>query len=211
MIRGVILFPGAGSGAEHPSLRAIETMLAPVPVQRVDFPYRRAGRKLPDRAPLLIAAVRDALQEACEQWACNPSDVVIGGRSMGGRMCSMAVAGFTGNERATEPEATVSPNDEPLDVAGLVCVSYPLHRPKKPTNLRVAHLPYVRVPSLFVSGTRDEFASPAELRRCLAVIPTTPEVQLVDGARHDLRGKDEVVAGMIADWVQRQESSPSRS
>ena len=80
-------------------------------------------------------------------------------------------------------------------------MSYPLHPPRQPTKLRVEHLPYVGTPSLFVSGTRDEFATPEELRTHLAVMPQTPEVHFIDGGRHDLRGKDDAVAALVARWV----------
>jgi predicted alpha/beta-hydrolase family hydrolase len=195
MIRGVVMFPGAGSSADHASLVAIESVLSPLAVARVDFLYRRAGKKLPDRAPVLVRAVRDAVADACQRWSCAPSDVVIGGRSMGGRMCSLAVAGFDGDDRNAQPAA------EPLAVAGLVCIAYPLHPPKQPMKLRTAHLPHVAAPSLFVSGTRDEFASTDELTSHLAVMPRAPEVHFVDGARHDLRGKDDAVARLVAEWV----------
>lgn len=194
-IQGVVLFPGAGSSADHSSLVAIAAALAPLPVMRVDFAYRRLGRKLPDRAPVLIRAVREAVDDACRAWSCAPTQIVIGGRSMGGRMCSMAVAGFDGNDRVFQPA------DAPLQVGGLVCVSYPLHPPKQPAKLRIAHLPQVRVPSLFVSGTRDEFATPAELGEHLAVVPVAPTVRWVEGARHDLRGHDDHVAGIVASVV----------
>lgn len=194
-IRGVLLFPGAGSGADHPALVALEQQLAPLPVLRVDFAYRRAGRRLPDRAPVLISEVHAAVRAACEQWACTPIELVIGGRSMGGRMCAMAVAGFDGNEHVAQPA------QPPLRVGGLICISYPLHPPKQPAKLRIAHLPYVRVPALFVSGTRDEFATPAELGFHLQVMPIVPDVQWVDGARHDLRGHDATVAALVARWL----------
>ena len=190
------MFPGAGSSADHSSLVEMQRVLHPLPVMRVDFPYRRAGRRAPDRAPVLVRAVHDAVTEACKQWSCSPADLVIGGRSMGGRMCSMAVAGFDGNDRATQPAL------EPLGVAGLVCVSYPLHPPAQPQKLRTAHFSGIVVPSLFVSGTKDEFGSPDELRHHLAVLPTKPEMQFIEGGRHDLRGKDAQVAELLAAWVQ---------
>lgn len=195
VIRGVILFPGAGSSASHASLVALDRALQPLKVERVDFPYRVAGRRAPDRAPVLVRAVRDAVQHACANWSCAPTDVVIGGRSMGGRMCSMAVAGFDGNDKVTQPA------EPPLRVAGLVCVSYPLHPPGEPTKLRVAHLSSIKVPSLFVSGTRDEFGSPDELREHLNAVPSEPRLHFVEGSRHDLRGKDELVARVVAEWV----------
>lgn len=208
-IQGVVLFPGAGSSADHSSLVAIAAALAPLPVMRVDFAYRRLGRKLPDRASVLIRAVREAVDDACRAWSCAPTQLVIGGRSMGGRMCSMAVAGFDGNDRVSQPA------DAPLQVGGLVCISYPLHPPKQPAKLRIAHLPQVRVPSLFVSGTRDEFATPAELGEHLAVVPVAPIVRWVEGARHDLRGHDDHVAGIVAsvvaEWARGASAQPPRT
>ncbi|MGA1358814.1 MAG: alpha/beta family hydrolase [Ilumatobacteraceae bacterium] len=194
-VRGLVLFPGAGSSANHSSLLAIESALAPLPVMRVDFPYRLAGRRAPDRAPVLVRAVCDAVQRACERWSCTSDELVIGGRSMGGRMCSMAAAGFDGNRRAPQPA------QEPLGVAGVVCISYPLHPPRQPATLRVEHLPHMNVPSLFVSGTRDDFATPEELQMHLAVMPLPPEVHFIDGGRHDLRGKDDAVATIVARWL----------
>jgi len=196
-IRGVVLFPGAGSSAAYTSLVAMEEHLAPVPVQRVDFAYRSAGGRLPSRAPILIAEVRRAVLDACAQWSCAPHEIVIGGRSMGGRMCSLAVAGFDGNERGAQPA------QEPLVVGGLLCVAYPLHPPKQPHKLRVAHLPYVHVPSLFVSGTRDEFATMDEMKHHLAVLPTSPAMHFIDGARHDLRDADHEVAQIVAAWIRQ--------
>jgi predicted alpha/beta-hydrolase family hydrolase len=211
-IQGVVLFPGAGSSADHSSLVAIAAALAPLPVMRVDFAYRRLGRKIPDRAPVLIRAVREAVDDACRAWSCAPTQLVIGGRSMGGRMCSMAVAGFDGNDRN---DRVSQPADAPLQVGGLVCISYPLHPPKQPAKLRIAHLPQVRVPSLFVSGTRDEFATPAELGEHLAVVPVAPTVRWVEGARHDLRGHDDHVAGIVAsvvaEWARGASAQPLRT
>lgn len=195
MIAGLLLFPGAGSDAAHSSLMAIERAVQPLPVARIDFPYRLAGRRTPDRAPVLVRAVREAVDDACRRWSCEPGHLVIGGRSMGGRMCSMVVAGFDGNERVAQPSFPG------LRVAGLVCVGYPLHPPRQPQKLRVAHLPHLVVPSLFVSGTRDEFATPDELRHHLAPVSAPVQVQLVEGGRHDLRGRDDVVAEVVADWI----------
>ena len=96
MISGVILFPGAGTNANHQSLVAIETSIKQsqpqINVRRVDFAYRLAGKSFPDRAPVLIKTVQSAVFDAAKDWGCATNQIVIGGRSMGGRMCSMAVA-----------------------------------------------------------------------------------------------------------------------
>jgi predicted alpha/beta-hydrolase family hydrolase len=183
----VLLFPGAGTSADHPSLVAIDRALAAVPprgvaCRRADFPYRRAGRRAPDRAPVLMQAVRDELA------SLGPGPVVMGGRSMGGRMCSMVAGGADG---LTAPEQLI----------GLVLVCYPLHPPGKPDSLRVEHLPAITVPCLFVSGTKDPFGSPAELERWSATIPAEVTHEWIDGKGHDLRGADERVAELVAAWV----------
>ena len=110
-------------------------------------------------------------------------------------MCSMAIAGFDGNDRVPQPATTSLP------VAGLVCIGYPLHPPRQPDKLRVAHLAHIAVPSLFVSGSRDEFATPDELRHHVAAIRGPVQIEFVEGARHDLRQYDDVVAAMVAAWV----------
>ncbi len=88
----LLLTPGAGSSAQHPSLLAIEAAVAPMPVERHDFPYRRGGRRAPDRAPVLLADVREAAAALVARAHIRAGRLVLGGRSMGGRICSMAVA-----------------------------------------------------------------------------------------------------------------------
>lgn len=180
--RGVVLFPGAGSDRNHSSLLAIEAALAPVPVARVDFPYRRAGRRAPDRAPVLVDCVNTEVRAFAAQHACRTSSLVIGGRSMGGRMCSMAVA-------------------DGLAVKGLVLISYPLHPPAKPENLRTEHLPRVAVPTLFIHGTNDPFGSPTELRRHARRIPGPVTFEFIERGRHDLKGSDQHIAEVIGEWT----------
>ena len=183
--QGLVLFPGAGSGRDQSTLLAIEQALMPLPTFRIDFPYRREGRKFPDRSPVLVQCVIDEVSEAASKLGCSTAQLVIGGRSMGGRMCTMAIA----DEVA------------PLAVRGVICVSYPLHPPKKPDQLRTEHLPRVRAPSLFISGTRDEFGSPDELTRELGAISTPPTIEFIEGGRHDLTGKDDRVAALVERWL----------
>jgi hypothetical protein len=191
----LLLTPGAGSSAEHPSLLAIEAAVAPMPVERHDFPYRRAGRRAPDRAPVLLADLREAAAALVSRAHIRAGRLVLGGRSMGGRICSMAVA-------------------EGLPSAGLVLISYPLHPPGKPDSLRVDHLPALDVPCLFISGTRDPFGSPDELEAATATIPGPVEHLWIEGGRHDLKGGEAVIAAGVAGWLRRLRSarpaSPSR-
>ena len=90
---------------------------------------------------------------------------------------------------------------EGLPAAGLVMISYPLHPPGKPERLRIEHLPDLRVPCLFVSGTRDAFGTPAELEHHTAAIAGPVTHVWIEGKGHDLKGQDQVVAEAVADWV----------
>ena len=157
----------------------------PLPVARVDFPYRKAGKSFPDKAPVLVQCVKDEVRAFAASLGVETTSLVIGGRSMGGRMCSMAVADV----------------DDPLLVAGLMLVSYPLHPPKKPDAVRVEHLPRITVPTLCVSGTKDDFGSPQELMEAFAVVPAPVTWQWVENARHELARKDEMVSHLAAEWV----------
>ena len=149
--RAVLLAHGAGADMNAAALTAVADALADVrvPSLRFDFPYRRAGRRAPDRAPVLQAAVREAAAELARRAKVPLERLVLGGRSMGGRIASMVAADA----------------DDPIPALGLALLGYPLHPPGKPEQLRVEHFPRLAMPVLFVSGTRDAFGTPAELRR----------------------------------------------
>lgn len=188
---GLLLTPGAGSDRDHHTLVALEERLAPLPVARVDFPYRKEGRRAPDRPPKLIESLRvDAAAFAAER-RFRPNRMLLGGRSMGGRMCSMAVA-------------------DGLPARGLVLISYPLHPPGKPEKLRIEHLPSIHVPCLFVSGTRDPFGTPAELEQHTAAIRGPVEHHWVEGGRHGLDRVDDEICEVVADWIDRLPPPPGR-
>lgn len=176
-----LLTPGAGADRNQAALVAIDEALAAlgIVVERMDFPYRKAGRRAPDKAPVLIAAVEEAAA------ALGP-DLVLGGRSMGGRICSMAVA-------------------QGLPARALVLVSYPLHPPGKPEKQveRTAHFPALAVPCLFVSGTRDAFGTPAELTAATKAIPGPVTHVWIDGGDHGLRKRDAEVAQAVTGWVEQ--------
>ena len=142
----LLLAPGAGSSSENPSLRAIESAVAPLPVARMDFPYRKAGRRAPDRPPVLLAAVREEAAALVKSAHIRANRLVLGGRSMGGRICSMAVA-------------------DGLPAAGLVLICYPLHPPGKPERLRTEHLPRLTVACLFISAPATPSALPTSCWR----------------------------------------------
>jgi len=163
---GLLLAHGAGSDRDHRLSVAMEEAL-PLPVRRMDFPYRKIGRKgPPDRAPKLIAEVVMEAEAFANDLGVGPGELVLGGRSMGGRMCSMAVA-------------------DGLPALGLVLLSYPLHPPKKPENLRVDHFPDLELPCIFVNGDRDPFGTPEEMNREIGAIPGAVTMHWLEGQRHD--------------------------
>lgn len=183
----VLLYPGAGSDSSHSSLVEIERWIAPHPCIRDDFPYRKEGRKAPDRAPKLLAAIRERLASISDD-----QPLVLGGRSMGGRMCSMVAAG-------------IDEHPPPPNLKGLVLISYPLHPPGKPESLRVEHLPRISVPTLFISGSKDTFGTPDEIREWTATMPRRAKVRhlFVEGAGHGLEHADHTIAGAVADFLER--------
>jgi predicted alpha/beta-hydrolase family hydrolase len=181
----LLLYPGAGSGRDHRSLVAIEERLHGVAhVDRLDFPYRREGRRAPDRAPKLMDSIR--LDLATVRRRRGP--VVLGGRSMGGRMCSMVAADVDGRGPVAR-------------LAGLVLISYPLHPPGKPDRLRVEHLGDIAVPCLFVSGTNDPFGSPDELTAWTSSMAAPVEHVWIERGRHDLAGADDTIAEAVERFV----------
>jgi len=186
MATTLLLFPGAGANRDQPALRAVDDAVSALPrhaVVRADFPYRKEGRKAPDRPPKLFTAVREELAAIG-----NRRDVVVGGRSMGGRICSMIAAGVDGDP-------------PPKRLAGVVTISYPLHPPGKPERLRVEHLPDVTVPWLFVHGTKDPFGTRDELVEWTATVGGPVTHHWIEGKGHDLRGADAEVATVVAEWM----------
>jgi hypothetical protein len=180
---GLVLTPGAGAGREQSGLVAIDravTALGLV-VERVEFPGHAAGKRRPDPPQVCIETVRRATADLADRLGVPTRRVAVGGRSMGGRMCSMAAA-------------------DGLEAAALVLVSYPLHPPGRPDRLRTAHFPDLSLPCLFVSGRRDAFASPTELERETAAIPGAVTTVFVDGD-HSLRTRQSDVAEVVARWL----------
>jgi hypothetical protein len=152
-----------------------------VVVERVEFPGRTAGKRRPDPPAVCVETILSAATELAGRLDVPISRVAVGGRSMGGRMCSMAVA-------------------EGLNAAALILISYPLHPPGRPERLRTAHFPDLDLPCLFVSGRRDAFGTPAELEQEIAAIPGTVSLTFVDGD-HSLRTREAEVADIVAQWM----------
>jgi uncharacterized protein len=183
-VAGLLLTPGAGADAGQAALVAIDREVTSTgrTVRRVDFPYRLAGRRAPDRPDVLVAAVVDAAVALAQALDVPGSRIALGGRSMGGRICSMAVA-------------------RGLEAAALVLVSYPLHPPGRPDRPRTHHFPDIEVPCLFVSGTKDAFGRPRELTTATATIPGPVSHVWLEGGDHGLRRRDGQVASEVARWL----------
>ncbi len=177
----LLLAPGAGAGRDHHTLLAVEREVAPLPCARIDFPYRQRGSRAPDKAPVAVAHVRAEVLALATAAGITADRVVLGGRSYGGRMCSMAVA-------------------EGLPAAGLVLLSYPLHPPGKPESLRTQHFPQITVPVLMISGRADPFGTPTEFDEHIGAIPA-PVTQVWLPGGHDPRGGDAVIAETVRDWI----------
>jgi hypothetical protein len=144
----------------------------------MDFPYRKAGRRAPDRPPVLLKAVVDEAHALGQDAHCRPEEIAMGGRSMGGRIASLAVG-------------------EGLAAAALILISYPLHPPGRRDQLRTEHFPRLVVPCLFVSGTRDAFGTPDELTAATAAIPGPVTHHWLEGKDHGLRGCDGAVVEAV--------------
>lgn len=184
VLDGLVLAPGASAGRDQSALVAIDEAISVegVRVERIDFPYRLAGRRAPDRQSVLVASVVSAARDLAADLGVPGRRLAFGGRSMGGRMCSIAVA-------------------EGLPAAALVLVSYPLHPPGRPDKLRVEHFPAIKAPCLFLSGTRDQFATPSELEAATAAIAGDVTHLFIEGGDHALRGRDKDVAASVAAWL----------
>lgn len=162
--------PGAGSGYDAPFLVGFCAGLHErgIASLRFNFVYREKGRSAPDREPVLRATWLAAFAEATRRARGLP--VFAGGKSMGGRYASMCVA-------------------DGMEAAGLVFLGYPLHPPKDPEALRDAHLYGIRVPMLFLQGTRDPFARPDKLAPVLKRLGRRAQLQPVEGGDHSFRVK----------------------
>jgi predicted alpha/beta-hydrolase family hydrolase len=187
-IAALVLAHGAGAGQMSQFMVEASRGLAGrgVTTATFDFPYITARRKVPDRAPVLEGAWREAIDAARKRFGALP--LFIGGKSMGGRLASHVAS--QGGEWTP---------------GGLVFLGYPLHPPGKPEQRRDAHLPAIAEPMLFVQGTRDAFGTAAEIQ---ALLPRLRRATLheIAGGDHSFkvpggRQKQEPVFASILDTV----------
>lgn len=189
-----VLAHGAGAGMRHPFLAAIADALAArgIATLRYQFPYMEQGSKRPDVPAVAHATVRAAVDEAAR--AAPGVALIAGGKSFGGRMTSQAQA------------ATPLPG-----VRGLAFLGFPLHPAGKPSDERAAHLADVRVPMLFLQGTRDDLATLSLLRPVVARLGAAARLELFDDADHSFHvrarsGRTDVdvlaaLADSLAAWI----------
>lgn len=164
----VVLAHGAGAGmrSDFMAFQAEALAAAGLLCLRFEFPYMAAGKKAPDRAAVLEETWRTVAEQAREQ--AGDRRLVLGGKSMGGRIASQAVA-----------------QGAPAD--GLVFHGYPLHPPGRPERVRKAHLPDVKVPMLFVEGTRDPFCPLDTLHDVIAETGVDATVAVIDDGDHSFK------------------------
>ncbi len=193
----LVLGHGAGAGMHHAFMEEISTLLAErgVATFRYQFPYMEQGRRSPSPRPVLLKTVRSAVATAAKQ--CGGLPLFAGGKSMGGRMTSLAAS------------------EEPLPgVRGIVFLGFPLHgMGKPPSTERSEHLARVGAPMLFVQGTRDNLADLDLLRPVIAGLGDRATLHVVEGGDHSFkvlkrsgRTNDAVmveVADAVAGWVGR--------
>ncbi len=163
--RGLVVTPGASADRDHPTLVALEHGLTDIAVRRLTL----GTTSVPAAVKKIVAAGA----ELAAELDVAPHRIAYGGRSFGGRACSVAVA-------------------EGLPAAALVLLSYPLHPPGKPDRLRTAHFPDIAVPTLFASGRKDPFGSPDEFAAHVTAIPAATTVEWVDGS-HAPKDDDRIV------------------
>ncbi|HSV45735.1 MAG TPA: alpha/beta family hydrolase [Ramlibacter sp.] len=187
---------GAGAGMQHAFMAALAGGLAQrgIATLRFQFPYMEQGSKRPDPPKVAQAAVRAAVEEAARRLPGVP--LFAGGKSFGGRMTSQAQAA------------------QPLPgVRGLVFVGFPLHPAGKPSTERARHLAEVRLPMLFLQGTRDALADLDLVRQTTASLGERATLHIVDGADHafhvlvrsgrnDAQVREELIETM-AGWLTR--------
>lgn len=191
---GVLLAHGAGTNQDHPMMVALRDGLAAAgfTVLTFNYPYTERGVKAPDRAPKLI----DCHRGAADYLRPLVATLHLAGRSMGGRMATMAVAE---GDRAD----------------GIILYAYPLHPPGKPDKLRVDHLPEVKIPMLFLQGTRDALSRMDLFETHIASLPNA-DVVLLEGAGHgtrgggwDLESMTERYVSATVEWIMRLSSGRS--
>jgi predicted alpha/beta-hydrolase family hydrolase len=169
----IILGHGAGANQLHPFMRLFASGLAErgFDAMTFNFVYMEQGRRVPDQKAKLEACYRAVIEAASEHKKLKGNRLVIGGKSMGGRIASQVAA---------EPESVT-------ELTALVFLGYPLHPPGRPDKLRDAHLPEIKAPMFFIQGSRDAFGTPEELRAVIKRLRLPATLHIIEGGDHSLK------------------------
>lgn len=186
----VVLAPGAGGDRKSPGLVACAKELSTRGIMTLtfDFPYRLKGKKAPDSPSVLYKQFEEAIVVAVKKCASkNPQatsiSVVIGGRSMGGRVSSLVAAGY--GTKSFDVIVSAKKTVKAKIIGGLF-LSYPLHGPGKKER-KDSHFADIKQKSLFVSGDRDTFATPAELKSSAKKTKGSSKVVILKNGDHELK------------------------
>ena len=173
-----VLGHGAGASQESGFMVMFATGLAArgVDVMTFNFVYMEQGRSVPDQKHKLESCFRAVIDTAVKHRKLKGNRLLIGGKSMGGRIASQVAA-------------AASEEKEPLadQINGLVFLGYPLHPPGQSAKLRVDHLPQVRKPMLFVQGTRDALGTPEEIQPYIKGLRPTAKIHSIEGGDHSFK------------------------
>ena len=192
----LVLGHGAGAGMTHAFMESLASELAMVRVAtlRFEFPYMEQKRRIPDRPAVLTATVIAATRAASKEFPDLP--LFAGGKSLGGRMTSLAAA------------------ESGLDnVRGFVFFGFPLHPPNQPGTKRAEHLRAVKLPMLFLQGSRDKLADLKLLRPVCAELGARATLQVIDTADHSfhvLKSSGHTDAGILRELAKTVEAWISR-
>lgn len=172
----VVLGHGAGASQTSGFMRMFAKGLAErgLDVMTFNFVYMEQGRSVPDQKHKLEGCFRAVIETALKHKKLKNNRLVIGGKSMGGRIASQVMAG-------EDREALAS------DVAGLVFLGYPLHPPGNPAKLRVEHLDHINKPMLFVQGTRDALGTPEEIKPFARNLHPAAKIHEIENGDHSFK------------------------
>jgi predicted alpha/beta-hydrolase family hydrolase len=175
---GLTALLGHGAGANQLSgfMRMFAKGLAErgLDVMTFNFIYMEQGRSVPDQKPKLESCFRAVIESISKHRKLKSNRLVVGGKSMGGRIASQVVAA-----REDEPLA--------IDVSGLVFLGYPLHPPGQTLKLRVEHLEHIKKPMLFVQGTRDALGTPDEIQPFVKNLRPPAQIYSIEGGDHSFK------------------------
>ena len=174
----LILGHGAGANQSHPFMQLFARGLSDrgLDILTFNFVYMEQGRSVPDPKAKLEACYRAVIATAQKHRKLKGNHIVIGGKSMGGRIASQVAAGLPGESGGAE-----------VSIAGLVFLGYPLHPPGNLEKLRDAHLDQIKAPMLFVQGSRDAFGSADEIRAVIKRLKLPATLHAIEGGDHSLK------------------------